>query len=167
MKDCISETISKIIFEYVLKRFGFPKILMSDRGTHFLNEMINALTEEFQVYRQKSTPYHSQNNGAVVVFNKILENTLTKACNVQRNGWDVRVRAVLWAYRTTCKKLTGQMPFRLVYGVEVVMPMDYIVPSLRIVEFTGMAEHRVLEERLAQLTELEEDRFLAGFHQQV
>lgn len=60
---------------------------------------------------------------------------------------------------TTCKNMTGQTPFRLVYGVEVVMPMEYIVHSLWIVAFTGIADHRALEERLAQLTELEEDRF--------
>lgn len=77
------------------------------------------------------------------------------------------IPVVLWAYQTTCKKLTEQRPFRLVYGVEVVMPMEYIVPSLRITTFTGMEDHKALEEWLAQLMELEEDRFLAGLHQQV
>ena len=47
------------------------------------------------------------------------------------------------------------------------MPMEYIMPSLRIVAFTGMMDRRALEERLTQLDELEEERFLAGFHQQV
>eukprot|EP00253_Pinus_taeda_P007244 PITA_07244 len=32
--------------------------------------------------------------------------------------------------------------------------------------FIGMVDHRALEETLIQLTELEEDRFLAGFHKQ-
>lgn len=58
MMDCIGETIVNFLFEYVLTRFGCLKILMRDCGTHFLNEMISALTEEFQVYHQKSTPYH-------------------------------------------------------------------------------------------------------------
>ena len=44
------------------------------------------------------------------------------------------------------------------------MPMEYIVPSLRIVLFIGMADHRALEEMLVLLTKLEEDRFLAGYH---
>ena len=44
------------------------------------------------------------------------------------------------------------------------MPMEYIVPSLRIDAFTNMAELDILEERLMQLTALEEDQFIVNFH---
>lgn len=81
VKDCIGVTTVKFLFEYVLTRFGYPKVLMSDQGTHFLNETISALTEEFHVYHQKSTQYHPQANGTVEDFNNILENALMKICN--------------------------------------------------------------------------------------
>jgi len=45
VKDYIGMTTTNFIFEYVLTRFGYPKILMSDHGMHFLNETINALIE--------------------------------------------------------------------------------------------------------------------------
>ena len=67
----------------------------------------------------------------------------------------------------TFKKLTGKKPFRLVYGIEAIMPMEYIVPSLHITALTEMADHETLDERLVKLMELEEDHFLVGFHQQV
>ena len=55
----------------------------------------------------------------------------------------------------------------MVYGKEAIIPMDYIVPSLRITTFTNMVELNIMEERLAQLMALEEDRFIANFHQQI
>ena len=43
--------------------------------------------------------------------------------------------------------------------------MEYILPSLRITQITGMTDTDTVEERLAQLLALEEDRFIIGFHQ--
>jgi len=40
MKDCTGATRMKLRFEYVLTRFGCPKVLMSEFVTHFLNETI-------------------------------------------------------------------------------------------------------------------------------
>lgn len=71
---------------------------------------------------------------------------LTKICNVQQNDWDVCVLAVLWAYKITCKKMTGKTSFGLVYGVEAGMLMEYIVPILHIAPIEDMVDHEALEE---------------------
>ena len=72
VKDFTAETTTHFLFQKVITRFGCPRILMSDQGTHFINSTIKAMTEEFEVYHKKSTPYHPQANGTVEDFNKIL-----------------------------------------------------------------------------------------------
>lgn len=65
------------------------------------------------------------------------------------------------------KKLTGQTPFKLGYGQEAVMAIEYIMLSLCIVALTDMDDHETMEEHIVQLMELGEDQFLAGFHKHV
>jgi hypothetical protein len=82
----------------------------------------------------------------------------------KKDDWDLKVPTVPWAYRTTCKNLTMQTPFKLVYGLEAFFPIEYLVPSLKIITFTDMDDTGSIQERLVQLVKLEEDRFIAGFH---
>ena len=58
MKDCNTETTTHFLFEQVITRFGCPRVLMSDQGTHFINNTIKDMTKYFEVHHQKSTPYH-------------------------------------------------------------------------------------------------------------
>jgi hypothetical protein len=77
------------------------------------------------------------------------------------------VLAVLWAYRTTTKKLHRYTPFQLVYGKEVVVPAEFIAMSLYISHITHMSKDESVAQRLMELQELEEIRFLSDFHQSV
>ena len=47
------------------------------------------------------------------------------------------------------------------------MPIEYIVPSLKIVVITNIPNVGVVEERLHQLVQMEEDQFISGYYQRV
>jgi hypothetical protein len=81
----VKTTTVRFIFDDIITSFGCPKILMSDKDTHFINKTIEALNQEFAVHHQKSTPYHPQENGMVEDFNKISETILTNICSMNRD----------------------------------------------------------------------------------
>jgi hypothetical protein len=80
---------------------------------------------------------------------------------------DLKIPEVLWAYKITCKKLTRKTPFRMVYGQEAIVPLEFMVPTLHIAAIPNMTKLGAVEERLSQIMEMEEDKILAGFHQEV
>jgi len=49
-----------------------------------------------------------------------------------RRDWYERLPEALWAYRTTVQTTTGCTPYNLVFGSEVVLPLEVQLPSLRV-----------------------------------
>jgi hypothetical protein len=107
VESCTKEVATKFIYENIITRFGCPLTLINDQGTHFVNETIKVLLEIFLIDHRKMTSYHPQENGAVESFNKTLHKGLTKICGINKDDWDDKIPAILWAYRSTFKISTG------------------------------------------------------------
>jgi hypothetical protein len=63
--------------------------------------------------------------------------------------------------------MTSHTPFKLVYGQEAVVRLEFLIPSLCVETITQMTEQGTVQERWNNLLLMEDDRILAGFHQQV
>ena len=48
-----------------------------------------------------------------------------------KSAWPEELPNVLWAYRTTARTPTGQIPFRLTYGTKAVIPIEVGIASIR------------------------------------
>ena len=107
---------------------------------------------------KKRTPYYPQANGLAESTNKTLQNILRKIVNENRTDWDTKLQSALWAYRTTYKTSIRTTPFRLAFGLEAVMPVEFQIPSLRIQVKERLSEKESEKIRLATLCELEENR---------
>jgi hypothetical protein len=62
--------------------------------------------------------------------------------------------------------LTRHTPFKLVYGQDAVVPLEFLVPSLHIETIMHMTEQGAIHDMLNPLLVMEKDRILAWFHQQ-
>ncbi|KAL3678283.1 hypothetical protein R1sor_021239 [Riccia sorocarpa] len=156
---------AKFIYENIITRFGVPLEFVSDQGGHFLNGVMEELTTHYQIKHRFSTAYYPQCNGQAESTNKILISALRKLVEKHRHNWDASVPSVLWAMRTAYKATTNHTPFHMVYGVEALVPMEFIVPTLRIATEYSLNAEEGIQERLMQLLKLEEAREVAYEHQ--
>src|SRR6266540_2283243 len=125
--------VAKFIYEEIICRFSVLRILQSDRGTHFVNEVIQKLTDKFQIRHSLSSFYHSQSNGLVERFNRTLCEGLAKVAKII-NDWDSYIQPVLFSYRTRELRVTGKPPFTLVYGKNPVLAMDSLSKGQELIE---------------------------------
>ena len=158
LRDNTAASTAKFLYECIWCRYGCPIELISDQGGHFLGQVVESLTSFYAVVHKRSTPYYPQANGLAESTNKTLQNILRKIVNENRTDWDTKLQSALWAYRTTYKTSIRTTPFRLAFGLEAVMPIEFQIPSLRIQVKERLSETESERIRLKTLMELEENR---------
>src|SRR3989337_2140634 len=71
-KEATADETVKFIYENIICRHRCPGKILSDRGTHFNNQLLTKLIQKFQIQHLMLTPYHPQTNGLVERFNRTL-----------------------------------------------------------------------------------------------
>ena len=94
------KVVVKFLKENIFTRFGVPKAIISDGGTHFCNKIFNNLLARYGVKHKVATPYHPQTSGQVELANREIKSILMKVVNANRKDWALRLHDALWAYRT-------------------------------------------------------------------
>jgi hypothetical protein len=155
--DNTGKTAALFLFNHVISRFGVPQAIVTDHGSHFRNFMMFELTKKLGFRHDNSTPYYPQANDQVKAINKVLITMLRRMIGIHKTSWQTMLFLTLWAYRTSVKYATGFTPFRLVYGVEAILPIECEIPSLKLaVELLPNTSTK--EERLLYLMQLDKTR---------
>ena len=80
-------------------------------------------------------------------------NGLKKRLDDAKEKWVQELPTVLWTYQITPRRSTGETPFSMTYGVEVVIPLETGFPTLRTSSFTLSNNDRFLEKSLELIEE--------------
>src|SRR6266496_3592160 len=118
-----AKSVANFIYENIICRHGCPRKIISNRGIHFNNQVIEKLLERFKIRYNLSTSYHPKTNGLIERFNKTLYESLAKL-NEERENWDEYITPTLFAYRTKINKSTQFIPFYLTYGRKAKLSFD-------------------------------------------
>src|SRR5213078_1383139 len=132
-----AETVAKFIYEEIICRHGVPQEMLSDRGTSFLNQVIEELCQKFQTKHRLTSSYRPQMNGMIERFNRIIGECIAKLLTDKEKEWEEYIDAVLLAYCTMKHEATGFTPFQLLYGRQAKLPVD-----LKIITYQKMPEQQ-------------------------
>jgi hypothetical protein len=117
-------TAALFFFNHIITRFGVPHAIVTDHGSHFQNQMMSELHTKLGFHHENSSPYYPQDNGQVEAINKALKTMIQWMVGENKTSWHLQLFFTLSAYRTSVKTTTGFTPFHLVYGIEVVLPIE-------------------------------------------
>ncbi|RVW50063.1 Gypsy retrotransposon integrase-like protein 1 [Vitis vinifera] len=122
--------VTKFVWKNIICRFGIPQTIIADNGPQFDSiafrnfcsaakhpELILHTTISSKQWASRS---HKQDP------NQCLKKRLEQA----KGKW-VELPGVLWAYRTTPGRPTGNTPFALAYGMDAVIPTEIGLPTIR------------------------------------
>ena len=124
--DMSAKTVAKVFVEQYVPRFGVPSEITTDQGAQFESKLFSELTHLLGIHHIKTTSYHPQANGMVERLHRQLKAAI-KARGDTPN-WTKELPFVLLGIRTSIKEDLKCSSAELVYGENLRVPGDVLIP---------------------------------------
>jgi ribonuclease HI len=161
--------VRRFVWRNIVTRFGVPYAIVSDNGSQFVGKELTGLCEEFGIRFFNSTPSYPKGNGQAEATNKTVCAGIKRRLDSKRGRWAEELPRVLWAYRSTPRRSTGQTPFAMAFGMEAVIPLESKFPTLRTETFDPETNDEAVATELVLAEEKRDDAQLklASYQQEV
>ncbi|CAF4397126.1 unnamed protein product [Didymodactylos carnosus] len=119
-----AKTAAEFLQQEVITKYGTPRCILTDNGSHFTAMMFNNLLKSTGATHLYSTSYHPQTNGQIERFNATMDAKIAVLANERKTNWHEQLPFVTFIYNTSVHATTKHIPFELMYGRKPVLPFD-------------------------------------------
>jgi hypothetical protein len=112
--------------------FGIPKILQSDNGAEFNNDVLKALVKISGLEHRLISPYNPRSDGKVERSIQTIMSIIKKFLHGTTVHWPLFVPFAQLAFNNKVAEITGSTPFALMFGRTLNELRDYSAPSTHI-----------------------------------
>ena len=146
--DKRADTVARAIFERWICRFSVPRMIITDNGKEFANQIMTDLCKFMGVQQNKTSPYHPQSNSSAESYNRQIRKYLTAMLeNDETLDWEQWLPMLMFSYNTHVHSATKQSPFFLTFLHDPRLPyFDLDKPRLLYGEDYVSHAHRQLQE---------------------
>ncbi len=142
----------------ITSMFGFWKILQSDNGKEFINEVIDTYNKLIGAEHRRSTGYHPQTNGKVERTNGTIKTILSKYVNMEGDDWDIYLPSGLFSYVTSVQSSSKMSPFEIMFGRKAQLPYEasVMVQEVQGEETAEEEEDGLMKSGMVKLKDMDE-----------
>ena len=115
-KQCDAVMLADLFLAQVVRYYGVPQGIVSDRGGQFISKFWSALCFHLKVNRRLSTAFHPQSDGQTERQNQTIEHYLRCYCNYRQDDWCSKLALAEFTYNNSVHSTTQTTPFYALYG---------------------------------------------------
>ena len=139
----------------MILKYGTSQCLITDRGSHFRNELLMSISNLCGIKQNATTAYHPEGNGLVERQMGPLAEGISMFVDENQKDWDVFVKYVIFAHNVAIHSTTKITPFYALFGRDPNLPVDTIIKSRNTDEFDDLQDYvKIMVERISEATEL-------------
>jgi hypothetical protein len=126
-----------------------------------MSHQFREFAESMKIKLLNSSPYYAQANGQARPSNKVQIKIIRKRIKDNLRRCHEKLLEALWVHRTSRHGAMKVTPFELVYGQEVVLPMEMGLQSLRVTGQGSLSAKEYHELMMDKIDDVHESRFKA------